>query len=386
MDEVAIVSMARTAVGRFGGALRGEEPVELAAKVVRDVIARAGLEPEQVDRVVFGENIQMNRGGNPARRISIAAKLPDEVDAYTINMNCASGLRAIAAAAQDVMLGEADLIVAGGVETMSRTPYILEDARYGYRLGNGVLADFLADHILGDAGPMAEKVARTYGIGREEQDAFALESQRRAVAAIDAGRFAPDIMPVEVHERKERRVFDVDEHPRRDTSAESLARLRPVFQADGTVTAGNASGINDGAAAMVVTSLAEANRRGLRPLAVVRSWASAGVAPDMFGIGPVPATRKLLKKTGLSLGDMELVEINEAFASSTIAVMRDLELDPARVNVNGGAIALGHPVGATGVILVIKLVRELLRRGGHRGLVTMCIGSGQGMSMLLETA
>lgn len=383
MEDVVIVSLARTPIGKFGGALKDISAIDLGAHVVREAVRRAGLEPGQVDRVVFGQNMQINRGGNPARRIHLAAGLPVEVDDYTVNMNCASGLRAVAMAVQDIRSGDAEVVVAGGTENMSRTPYLLEGARFGYRLGNATVVDFLADYILGDAGPMAENVAARYGISRERQDAWALTSHQRAVAAWEAGRFAEEVVPVPLPGGQ---VFARDEHMRPDTSMEKLSRLRPAFRPDGTVTAGNASGINDGAAAVVLMRASRAAALGCRPLAVVRGWASAGVEPDYFGMGPVPATQKLLGRLGMSLADIDLVELNEAFASSTLAVMDVLGLDPERTNVNGGAIALGHPVGATGVVLLIKVIQELRRRQGRYGLVTMCIGSGQGMSLLVQRA
>ncbi|MDI6871796.1 MAG: thiolase family protein [Bacillota bacterium] len=383
MERIAITSGVRTAIGKFGGSLKDVSPIDLGALVVNEAIRRAGLEPSQIDRLVLGENIQVTRGGNPARRVHLAAGLPVEIDDYTMNMNCASGLRAIISAGQDILLGEIKVAVAGGMENMSQTPYFLEGARFGYRLGNGVLIDYLADYILGDAGPMAENVAARYNITREDQDRWAYESQMRAAAAIREGKFKDEIMPITVP-GKNPFVFEVDEYPRPDTSLEKLASLKPVFKKDGTVTAGNSSGINDGAAAVTVMSEKTAAELGLEPLGYLEAWASIGVDPDLFGIGPVPAVRKLLAKTGLSLSDIALVELNEAFASSTVAAIRELGLDPEKVNVNGGAIALGHPVGATGVILLLKALHELRRRGEKHAVVTMCIGSGQGIAVLVS--
>jgi len=384
-ERVAVLGMARTAIGKFGGSLSSFEPADLGAIVAREAVQRSGLGLADIERLVAGENIQVTRRGNPARAVLLKAGIPVTSDDYTINMNCASGLRAMTALAQDLLLEDVELGVAVGMENMSRTPYLLEGARWGYRFGTGELTDFLADYILGDAGPMAEAVAAKCGVSREDQDRFAAQSQARATEAIDAGRFVTDIVPVDVPQpRGDPTVFQVDEHPRRDTSLERLARLRPAFQTDGTVTAGNSSGINDGAAAVVLALESTARRRGFVPRAYLRAWTAAGVEPGLFGLGPVPATAKLLKRTGLGIGDIDLVELNEAFASSSIAVIRELGLDESRVNVNGGAIALGHPVGATGLILVMKVVSELERRGGRYGLVTMCVGNGQGMSVLVE--
>jgi acetyl-CoA C-acetyltransferase len=383
-ERIAIVAPVRTAVGRFGGALREVSALDLGAHVTREAMDRAGLDPGQVERVVAGENLQVTPGGNPARHVLLRAGLPVGADAYSINMNCSSGLRAMSSLAQDILTGDVATGVAVGMENMSSSPYLLEGARFGYRLGNGVLVDFLADYILGDAGPMAENVAAAYGISREEQDEFAAESQFRAVRAIDDGLLRDQITAVPVAAKGGPAVFDTDEHPRRDITPAKLARLKPAFQDDGTVTAGNSSGINDGAAALVLMPESRAQQDGRPAAGYLRGWASAGVEPGMFGIGPVPAVRKLLDRVGLGLGDIGLVEVNEAFASSTLAVIRDLKLDPETVNVNGGAIALGHPVGATGLILVIKLLSEMRRRGVQYGLVTMCVGSGQGMAALFE--
>lgn len=383
-ERIAVVAPVRTAVGRFGGALREVPVLDLGAHVTREAVNRAGLDPEQVERVVVGENLQVTPGGNPARHVLLRAGLPVGADAYSINMNCSSGLRAMSSLAQDILGSDVVTGVAVGMENMSSSPYLLEGARFGYRLGNGVLIDFLADYILGDAGPMAENVAAAYKISREEQDEFAAESQLRAVRAIDEGLLRDQIAAVTVAVKGGSVSFDTDEHPRRDISLAKLARLKPAFQDDGTVTAGNSSGINDGAAAVVLMPESRARHNGQSPAGYLRGWASAGVEPGMFGIGPVPAVRKLLDRVGLKLGDIGLIELNEAFASSSLAVIHDLELDPEIVNVNGGAIALGHPVGATGLVLVTKLLSEMRRRGVQYGLVTMCVGSGQGMAVLFE--
>jgi len=384
MEEIVIIEEARTPIGKFGGALKDFSPIDLGASVVKEAIDRAGIEPETIDRIVIGENIQTTPRGDPARQIALKAGLPIRVDDYSINMNCASGMRAVVCAAEDLLLGEANIGIAGGVESMSRAPYILEGARWGYRLGNNTLIDFLVDYILGDAGPMAELVASKFNIKREEQDQWAYESHIKAIKAIDEGKFKESIVPIEIPSRNGTQVFDTDEHPRRDTSLEKLAKLKPVFTANGTVTAGNSSGINNAAGVLVLATASKAIALNKTPLAILRGWASAGVEPELFGLGPIPAVRKLLKKVNLTLGDIGLIELNEAFASSTIAVIRELDLNPDIVNVNGGAIALGHPVGATGVIMMIKLIDEMHFRNVKYGIATMCVGSGQGMAVLLE--
>lgn len=386
MKEIVLSAATRTAIGKYQGSLSGVGAIELGALAIKETIKRAGLTPEQVERVVLGENIQLTRGGNPARRVQMKAGWPIEQDSYTINMNCASGMRAVVAAAQDILLGEREVIVAGGMECMSQTPYVLEQARTGYRHGNATMFDFLADHVLGDAGGMAEKMANTYGISRQDQDDWAYISQSRFAKAQAEGKFKDEIFPVEIPVKGGVKVFDTDEHNRADTTLETLAKLKPAFAKDGSVTAGNSSGINDGSAACVVTTAEKAGQLGLKPQAYVRAWESVGVEPTLFGIGPVPAVQKLLQKTGLKLSDIGLVEMNEAFAVQIVAGIRQLDLNPEIVNVNGGAVAHGHPVGATGVIIMIKLMNEMARRGVKYGIATMCIGSGQGMAVLLENA
>jgi acetyl-CoA C-acetyltransferase len=381
MSDIVILSAARTPIGRFGGALKDVPAIELGAIAARAAIERSGARSSDMQRLVAGQNIQVTPRGNPARQVLLRSGLPVAASDYAVNMNCASGLRAMTCLANDILVGDVEMGVAVGMENMSQTPYLIEKLRWGARLGNVEAIDFLADYILGDAGPMAEKVAASYAITRERQDQFAAESQRRAHEAIDAGRFAPDIVSVEARE-----TVEVDEHPRPDATTESLARLRPAFSERGTVTAGNSSGINDGAAAVVLTTLATADREGLRPRAFLRGWASAGVDPTMFGIGPVPAVTLLLERSHLSIDHIGLVELNEAFASSTLAVIDDLKVPHERVNVNGGAIALGHPVGATGLVLTSKLISEMEHRGERYGIVTMCVGNGQGMAVLLELA
>ncbi len=380
-DAVAVLAAARTPIGRFGGGLKDVPAIDLGALATRAAIERSGLDALELQRLVAGQNIQVTPRGNPARQVLLKSGLPIASSDYAVNMNCASGLRAMTCLASDLLLGDVEFGVAVGMENMSQTPYLVERLRWGARLGNAQAIDFLADYILGDAGLMAEKVAVSYGISRERQDEFAAESQRRACAAIASGLFKSDIVTVNVNDG-----VSVDEHPRSGVTAEDLQRLRPAFKIEGTVTAGNSSGINDGAAAVVLSTLATAERRGVTPRALIRGWVSAGVDPTMFGIGPVPAVQQLLRRTGISLPEIGLIELNEAFASSTLAVMHDLDLPADRVNVNGGAIALGHPVGATGLVLVTKLISELERRHERYGLVTMCVGNGQGMAVLLESA
>lgn len=402
---VAIICMVRTAVGRFGMSLKDISPLNLGALVIREVIRRANLSPKQIKRVIVGENIQSTPRGDPARHIALRAGLPIEVDDYSINMNCSSGMRAVVCGTQDILLGERDILVAAGVECMSQAPYLLDGVRWGIKLGGKKLIDFLADYLLVDAGPMAEAVAERYKISRREQDEFAYASHMKAIRAIDEGKFEREIVPVPVKALREKAAretvmedkliplpdevenenfFQVDEHPRRDTSLEKLSSLRPVFKRGGTVTAGNASGINDGAAALVLMKEEKAKELGLSPLAHLRAWESVGIKPELFGMGPVPVVKKLLNKENLNIEEIDLFEINEAFASSTIAVIQQLKIDPQKVNVNGGAIALGHPVGATGVIMMIKLISEMRRRKSKYGIATMCVGSGQGMAVIIE--
>lgn len=403
--DIAIVSYSRTPVGKFGMSLKDISSLDLGALVIRAAVKRAGLKPEQIDRVVMGENIQTTPRGDPARHVLLRAGLSFQTDDYSINMNCSSGMRAVVCAAQDIILGEREIIVAGGMENMSQSPHFVEGVRWGLKLGGARLVDFLSDYILPDAGPMAENVAERYGISRNEQDEFAHESHMRAIKAIDEKKFVEEIVPVPVKAIKEKAaietvledklvplpeettgndLFKVDEHPRRNTSLEKLSSLRPIFKRGGTVTAGNASGINDGAAALVLMKEEKAKEFGLSPLAHLRAWESAGIEPELFGMGPVPAVKRLLNKENLNIEHIDLFEINEAFASSTIAVMRELKIDPQKVNPNGGAIALGHPVGATGVIIMIKLINEMRRRKSKYGIAAMCVGSGQGMAVMIE--
>jgi acetyl-CoA C-acetyltransferase len=391
MEEVVLVSGARSAIGRLGGAFQNFPASDLAAAVIKAAVERAGVKPEQVDQVILGCVGQVMEDGYIARHAAVKAGLPIEVPAYTVNRICGSGLEAINTAARWIECGDAEVVVAGGVENMTMMPYYVRNARYGYRLGHGQLEDGV-QHLLGDPfskahmGITAENLAEKFGISREVQDEFALRSQQRAVAAIQAGKFKDEIVPIEVKVGRETKVIDTDEHPRADTTAEALAKLRPAFKEGGVVTAGNASGINDGAAAVVVTSRRKADELRLRPRLRLVARAEAGVEPSIMGSGPIPAVRKVMKKSGLNLDQMEVVELNEAFASVAAACSQELGLDVERTNPNGGAIALGHPVGATGAILAVKLMYELERRQAGYGLVSLCIGGGQGIATIFERA
>jgi acetyl-CoA C-acetyltransferase len=388
--DVVVVSAVRTAIGTYGGALAGTPPADLGALCVREAVRRAGIAAADVGHCVFGNVIHTEpRDMYMARVVGVNGGLPVETPALTVNRLCGSGLQAIVSAAQLILQGDTDCAVAGGAESMSRAQYWLPGMRFGQRLGDGQVIDamvsalsdpFEACHM----GVTAENVAARWGIGREDQDKLALESQQRAARAIDEGRFKDQIVPVEVKLKRETKAFDTDEHPRRDTSLESLAKLRPAFQGDGSVTAGNASGLNDGAGAVVLMERSVAAARGLQPLARLVGYAFAGVEPKYMGIGPVPATRALLERTGLTVADIDVFEVNEAFAAQALAVCRDLELPPERVNPNGSGISLGHPIGATGCIITVKALYELARSGGRRALVTMCIGGGQGIAAIFE--
>ncbi|NNG66490.1 acetyl-CoA C-acetyltransferase [Caldanaerobacter subterraneus] len=393
MREAVIVSAVRTAIGKFGGSLAGIPVVDLGAIVIKEALKRAKVAPEQVDEVFMGIILQAGLGQNPARQSAVKAGIPVEVPATTINMVCGSGLRTVAMAAQAVMLGDADIVVAGGMESMSRAPYLLRDARWGYRMNmpSGELVDEMVYDGLWDVfnqyhmGITAENIAERYKISRQEQDEFALRSQNLAEAAIKAGKFEEEIVPVPIPQKKGDPIeFKVDEHPRFGTTMEDLAKLKPAFKPDGTVTAGNASGINDGAAAVVVMSRDKAKELGITPLATIKSYAYAGVDPAVMGLGPIYSTRKALDKAGLKIEDIDLIEANEAFAAQAIAVARELNFDMEKVNVNGGAIALGHPIGASGARILVTLLHEMKRRGSHLGLATLCIGGGMGISMIVE--
>ncbi|MFV0382465.1 acetyl-CoA C-acyltransferase family protein [Paracoccus sp. (in: a-proteobacteria)] len=388
-NEIVILSGARTAIGTFGGSLAGVTPIQLATAVTKAAIERAGLRPDQVGHVVFGHVINTEpRDCYVSRVAMLDAGVPDTTPAMNVNRLCGSGAQAIVSAAQSLILGDADFAVAGGAESMSRAPYAVTSARFGAKMGDQKMLDMLTGALncpmgTGHMGITAENVAAEHGITREEQDAFALESQRRAAAAIAAGHFKDQIIPIEVKSRKGMVAFDTDEHLKA-TSAEQLAALKPVFKKDGTVTAGNASGLNDGAAALVLARADAAAAAGLKPRARILGYAVAGVRPEVMGIGPIPAIEKLLEKTGLKASDFDVIESNEAFAAQALAVNKSLGLDPAKVNPNGGAIAMGHPVGATGAIVTVKTLYELERTGGSKGLITMCIGGGQGIAIAIE--
>jgi acetyl-CoA C-acetyltransferase len=385
-----ILSGARTAIGTFGGSLSGEEPAALGAAVAVEAMKRAGVEPAQIGHVVYGNVIPTGpRDAYLARVAAIRAGIPEEAPAMTLNRLCGSGTQAIVSAAQNIMLGDAELALAGGAEVMSRAPHYVQSARFGPKMGDATMVDGLTGVLTdpfgnGIMGITAENVAEKYAISREDQDAFAAESQRRAAAAIEAGHFRSQILPLEVSAGRKTVTFDTDEHPKPATTVESLAALRPTFKKDGVVTAGNASGINDGAAAVVLASESYVERTGAKPLARIVAYAHAGVEPGIMGIGPVPACRALADRSGLRLSDFDVIESNEAFAAQALAVNRELGLDPEKVNPDGGAIALGHPVGATGAILTVKAINYLQRTGGRYGLVTMCIGGGQGIALAIE--
>lgn len=389
MNEAVILSAVRTPVGRFGGTLKDVTDRAMASLVIKEAMARAGVEPDKVEEVVFSQQYRTGElPANMARPVAIDAGIPIEVPQYTVAKACGGSLKTVFLAAQAIKAGDAQLLVAGGVESMSNAAYLLTKARWGYRLGHGQLMDQLVlyDPISRNTmGETAENVAERFQISREDQDLFALESQRRAGAALSQGLFKEQIVAVPIPKAKNGPVlFSQDEHPRPDTTLEGLAKLKPVFREGGTVTAGNSSGMNDGAAALVVASRERAKSLGLRPLVSIVGYASVGVEPAIMGIGPVAATRKVLEKTGLSLGDIDLIELNEAFASQSIACIRQLGLDPAKVNVNGGAIALGHPISATGGVILTKLIYEMRRRGVELGLATMCLGGGQGVALVVR--
>ncbi|WP_408913228.1 acetyl-CoA C-acetyltransferase [Citrobacter freundii] len=391
MKNCVIVSAARTAIGSFNGALATTGAVELGATVIRAALERAHLDPQRVDEVIMGNVLQSGLGQNPARQALLKSGLSDTVCGFTVNKVCGSGLKSVALAALAIKAGQAQTIVSGGMENMSLAPYLLDaKARWGYRLGDGQLSDVIlrdglicAEHGY-HMGNTAENVAKEYGISREMQDELALQSQRKAVAAIESGAFQAEIVPVSVSSRKKTIIFDRDEFPKADSTAEGLAALRPAFDKTGTVTAGNASGINDGAAALVVMEESAALAAGLKPLARIKAWASGGVAPAMMGMGPVPATQKALQLSGLQLSDIDLIEANEAFAAQFLAVGKTLGFDPQKVNVNGGAIALGHPIGASGARILVTLLHALQARDQTLGLATLCIGGGQGIAMIVE--
>lgn len=391
LQDAVIVSAVRTAIGTYGGGLAEVPAVTLGEICIRAALERADLKPGQVNEVIMGNVLQAGLGQNPARQSAINAGLPVEIPAMTINKVCGSGLKAVMLAAQAIKLGDADIIVAGGMESMSRAPYLLEKARFGYRMGDGKLVDEMIRDGLWDAfndchmGMTAENICMAAELSREDLDKFALQSQQRAAHAIEAGVFKQEIVPVEVPGKKGPTIFDKDQGPRSETTIEALTKLRPAFMAEGgLVTAGNSSGLNDGGAAVVVMSRKKAEELGLKPMAEIRSYASAGVDPRVMGMGPVPATKSALEKAGLKVTDLDLVEANEAFAAQSVAIGRELGFDASKLNVNGGAIALGHPIGASGTRILVTLLYEMQRRQSHYGLATLCIGGGQGVAMIVE--
>ncbi|WGE56579.1 acetyl-CoA C-acetyltransferase [Actinobacillus equuli] len=391
MKNVVIASAVRSAIGNFGGSLANVSAVELGSIVIKNAIEKAGIDIATIDEVIMGNVLQAGLGQNPARQAALKSGISEDVSAYTVNKVCGSGLKSVALAVQAILAGDAKIIIAGGMENMSQAPYLLDSkARWGYRLGDNKVQDVIlkdglicAEHHY-HMGITAENVAEKYAITREQQDELALASQQKAVSAIEAGAFKNEIVPVTVKVKKKEFVFDTDEFPKKDCSLEGLAALRPAFDKEGSVTAGNASGINDGAAALVIVEEETAKALGLPILARVKGYASGGVAPEIMGMGPVPATRKVLEKTGLSLDDIDLIEANEAFAAQFLAVGKELNFDPEKVNVNGGAIALGHPIGASGARILVSLVHALHARDKKLGLATLCIGGGQGIAMIVE--
>ena len=388
-EDIVVLGGARTAIGTFGGTLAGTTPIDMAAHVASSAIERTGTDPEAVGHVAFGHVINTEpRDMYLSRVAALKAGIPDTVPAMNVNRLCGSGAQAVVSVMQSLQLGDAEIGLAGGAECMSRSPYYLADGRWGKKMGHTSVIDAMLGALscpfdTGHMGVTAENVAAENGIDRDSQDSFALESQRRAAAAIEEGRFESQIAPMTIRSRRTETEFAVDEHPRA-TTMDDLARLKPAFAKDGTVTPGNSSGINDGAAAVVLATASSARRHGLKPRARITGYAHAGVRPDIMGIGPVPAVRKLAGKLGIEIGDFDLIEANEAFAAQALAVNRQLDLDPGKVNPNGGAIALGHPIGATGAILVLKALHELERSGKSTALITMCIGGGQGIALAME--
>lgn len=391
MREVVIVSAVRTAIGAYGGNFKDVSAVQLGTVVAKEALKRAKVDPTIVDEVIFGNVLAAGLGQNVARQVSVHAGIPVEVPSFTVNKVCGSGLKTVALAAQAIMAGEADIVLAGGTENMSQAPYLLKTARWGQRMGDGTIEDYMVKDGLWDIfndthmGVTAENIAEKYSFTREDQDNLAVVSQNRAEEAIKSGRFKDEIVAVEVPQRrKDPIIVDTDEFPRFGTTIEALGKLRPAFKKDGTVTAGSASGINDGAAAFIIMSKEKAEELGLTPLATIASYASAGVDPSIMGTGPIPATKKALAKINMTVQDLDLVEANEAFASQALSVIKELNLDTEITNVNGGAIALGHPIGASGSRILVTLLHEMAKRDAKNGLATLCIGGGQGIAMVVK--
>ncbi|NLC66184.1 MAG: acetyl-CoA C-acetyltransferase [Clostridium sp.] len=391
MKEVVIVSAVRTPVGSFGGALKDVSAVDLGVTAVKEAMKKANIKGTDVDELYFGSVLQAGLGQGVARQVSIKSGIPYTVPGTTINMLCGSGLRTVSLGVQTILLGDNDVVIAGGTESMTRAPYVSNETRYGARMGDTKLVDTMLKDGLTDAfesyhmGITAENIAEKYNITREEQDDFAASSQNKAEEAMKNNRFKEEIVPVRVKQRRgEDKIVDTDEFPRAGVTSEGLSKLRPAFKKDGTVTAGNASGINDGAAAIVLMSKEKADELGIKPLATIVSYANGGVDPSVMGLGPIPASRKALEKANLTIDDMDLIEANEAFAAQALAVGKDLKWDPAKVNVNGGAISIGHPIGASGARILVTLVHEMLKRDSKYGLATLCIGGGMGTSVILK--
>ena len=390
MREVVIVSACRTPIGSFGGTLKNVSAADLGAITVKEAVKRAGIAPEMVDEVVYGNVLQAGLGQNVARQVSIKAGLPVETTAVTINIVCGSGLKTVAMAAQAIKSGDADIIVAGGTESMSMAPYVIPSARWGARMNNGKIVDAMVNDGLWDAfnqyhmGITAENVVEQWGLTREQQDEFAVRSQNLAEAAIKAGKFKDEIVPVVIPNKKGDIIFDTDEYPKFGATLEKMAKLKPAFKKDGTVTAANASGINDGATALVVMAKDKAEELGLTWLCEVVSYATGGVDPSIMGVGPIVSCRKAMDKAGMTIEDIDLVEANEAFAAQSLAVARDLNFDMDKVNVNGGAIALGHPIGCSGARILVSLIYEMIKRDSKTGMATLCIGGGQGQTLIVK--
>lgn len=391
MREIVITSALRTPIGSFGGTLKNISAIDLGKHVVKELLSQSKIDPAEIDEVIFGNVLHGGLGQNVARQIAVNAGIPVDKTAFTLDMVCGSGLKSVEVAIQAIACGDADVIIAGGTENMSQAPYVLKDHRWGGRLGDGTIIDTLTNDGLTDAfnhyhmGITAENIAENYNISREEQDHFAADSQKKAAEALEKERFAEEIVPVTIPQRRgEDIIFAKDEYPKAGTSFEKLQKLRPAFKKDGSVTAGNASGINDGAAAVLIMSREKAEKFELPILAEIVSYASAGVAPELMGTGPIPATKKALNKAALTINEIDLIEANEAFASQSISVMRELGMNPDKVNVNGGAIALGHPIGASGARILVSLLHEMKRREVTYGLATLCIGGGQGTSLIVK--
>lgn len=391
MKEVVIASAVRTPVGAFGGIFKDVSAVQLGVTAAKEALKRAKIEPNMVDEVIFGNVLQAGQGQNVARQVSIHSGIPIEVPSFTVNKVCGSGLKTVALAAQAILAGESDIVLAGGTENMSQAPYLLKTSRWGQRMGNGQMEDYMVQDGLTDIfnnyhmGITAENIAEKYGFTREQQDELSFTSQSRAEEAVKSGRFKDEIVPVEIPQRKKDPIVaDTDEYPKFGTTIEVLGKLRPAFKKDGSVTAGNASGINDGAAALVLMSKEKAEELGIKPLATIVSYASAGVDPSIMGTGPIPATKKALAKAEMTVEDLDLIEANEAFAAQALSVIEELKLDRSIVNVNGGAIALGHPIGASGARILTTLLYEMEKRDSKKGLATLCIGGGQGIALIVK--